>query len=473
MSLATQIQTQPYINAAKYTRQANKKSHLDPLQYYTTTTPQYDPQPLHQLLQNSYAPKTQRLEDFVTRHTPSYQTTIDEYLATEPKASIRDIRVHTKITRRKKDIIHDVEIRAPQKPPRLRLHEPFIALASHLSKEDEFTPTPHHVFKTAAESPLDRFFYVSVIGADAKITPQGEVKFIEINGLHMGMKGFRELGLSIPQSPVQALKNAITRTTPPQASDELKAHLQSYGKHHLAALGAGVYSLGVRPHRIKGAQNVLPYAAIYDPRSGESLVKGFHQSYEHAFYLGQRLAALNQVFADKFDVDELFANLRQYKPPAHLFTARGKEQFLDTTDTDQVVVKTRRGARGNGVDVMSINEFYRIEPTGTDHIIEPFIDSKPIRSNVTNNYHDGCMRYVAVLEANTTWDVTHHHFGGYWRLSPEPLNADFTYNGSASAKANLSAGAIPQAPTRNELRAVKHAVEETLPTIHENAFLKP
>ena len=73
-------------------------------------------------------------------------------------------------------------------------------------------------------------------------------------------------------------------------------------------------------------------------------------------------------------------------------------------------------------------------------LLQEFIESKPIYSRVTKNYHDGCMRMIVVMQSENG-KIKSMQLGGYWRLAPSPLNPG---NSQTSHIANLCNHAIPE-----------------------------
>ena len=60
-----------------------------------------------------------------------------------------------------------------------------------IPKENE----EYDLSESPVPSRLDNLASFAILGIDIKITPQGEVKVIEINGANSGMKGFAKVGV--------------------------------------------------------------------------------------------------------------------------------------------------------------------------------------------------------------------------------------------------------------------------------------
>ena len=76
---------------------------------------------------------------------------------------------------------------------------------------------------------------------------------------------------------------------------------------------------------------------------------------------------------------------------------------------------------------------------------------------------------MIIIEHTKNDEIHVNRFGGYWRLSPEPLhqeNGRLCYNGGRGAKANLSAGAIAQKPTNEEFALVHLAMDDFIPDLY-------
>ncbi|MEK6808494.1 MAG: hypothetical protein AABY14_02305, partial [Nanoarchaeota archaeon] len=99
------------------------------------------------------------------------------------------------------------------------------------------------------------------------------------------------------------------------------------------------------------------------------------------------------------------------------------------------------------------------------YVCEEFIPSKPIYSGKDNTFHDGCMRYILLVEESKDDSLKLYHFGGYWRLCPEPLR---NYTSIDAMRANLCKGAIPQKVSKNDLNFIRTNLEKIVPIFYRN-----
>ncbi|MFC1723611.1 hypothetical protein ACFL0V_05715, partial [Nanoarchaeota archaeon] len=231
----------------------------------------------------------------------------------------------------------------------------------------------------------------AVFGFDVKITPQGRVQVIEINGIQAGMQGFALTGNELSQARFnRKLRAAFT-----DMDEETR-----------------------ETHR-----------------------------------------GIERILGDKLHVDRLFEDCRDMKPQSYEYTNEGLELLLKGS-LGPNIIKPRHGIQGNGVDILDLSN--RPEYS-SNNIIESFAPSKPIRSSKTGKNHDGCMRYMVLVEEREGL-IEVHHFGGYWRLCPKPISDKIDID---AMRANLSLGAIPEAASDEDLRAVKMAVDQIVPIIYQ------
>ena len=182
---------------------------------------------------------------------------------------------------------------------------------------------------------------------------------------------------------------------------------------------------------------------------------------------------MEEALEDKLVTDELFDDssenskviLRSFKPRTRVYDEKGLQELI-AENPEYVVIKPKDGYRGEGISIVKLADLNQSEhPFNPSHVIEPFIPSKYIFSEQTNSYHDGCMRYVILVEETKFGKINVFHFGGYWRLSPKPI-AD--YGDLESMRANLAQGAIPQKASNQELNVVRSAVNSFVPVFYEN-----
>ena len=92
-------------------------------------------------------------------------------------------------------------------------------------------------------------------------------------------------------------------------------------------------------------------------------------------------------------------------------------------------------------------------------LIQEFVPSKPIHSDVTGKDHDGCMRAIV---------VDGKFVDAYWRLSPEPLDGyESIENLRRKYGANLEQGAIPQQISESDLEIVRPFTEKLVKALEE------
>ncbi len=101
----------------------------------------------------------------------------------------------------------------------------------------------------------------------------------------------------------------------------------------------------------------------------------------------------------------------------------------------------------------------------TQFVAEPFVQSKPIFCEKDGQNHDGCMRYVVFVEEDKKGKIKPYHFGGYWRLAPNPITESLDLD---AMRANLAQGAIAQKVSDSDLNIVERALNRNIPLIYRN-----
>lgn len=151
---------------------------------------------------------------------------------------------------------------------------------------------------------------------------------------------------------------------------------------------------------------------------------------------------------------------------------REDPNFAEDFSRDLVVIKDLEGSQGRGVSVRKAKHI-RSKDLKPKTLIEPFILSQPIISDKDGKAHDGCMRYGLISVVDDNGDVAFEHAGGYWRLSPTPLETETRYFKDKFV-ANLSRSALAQKANAEELLEasflVQHVTLHMLSSYYEREF---
>ena len=129
-----------------------------------------------------------------------------------------------------------------------------------------------------------------------------------------------------------------------------------------------------------------------------------------------------------------------------------------------IVVKPRYGSRGVGVNIIPSSEAGE-----SKSVAEPFVPSKKLWCPETEKYHDGCMRYVVLVEKPKNGAMRIFHFSGYWRLCPKPISE---YGAVDAMRANFCQKAIPVKASDKDLELARTSVESFVPTFY-NSMVGP
>ena len=338
------------------------------------------------------------------------------------------------------------------------------------------------------EHRMDDLSSFAVLGVDIKITPTGEVKIIEINGLNSGMNGFIEAKVEFDGTNNPTV-NDLRRMFPfdldneelwgyikkgildrNSCDDALRRHISRLGDAPVAYISAVLKEAGISNYRIAGAEAVFgeddPYAII--PTLSRSIRKlTVHPIWEIQYGdIAKTLICIEKILEDKLRTDKLFDDdCRDIKPKSYEYTEEEYQKLLENEQLKHVVLKPSNGARGEGLRIIEASTPQKERPADFNDIAEPFVPSKPIKSSQDGQYHDGCMRYILFVEENKNGKISIHHFGGYWRLAPEPLSEEGKID---AMRANLSQGALAEKVSDEDLEFVRNILNEKIPIFYNN-----
>lgn len=326
-------------------------------------------------------------------------------------------------------------------------------------------------------TPLDDLASFAIMGIDVKITPEGEVKIIEINGLNSGMKGFQRAKVeydpndntnkenfmqNLLTSIRDELKSKYDSSNP--CEDALIRRLKSYGERQVAYIGSELLLNGQSDSRFEGADVLFEDDDFFSNKyfSFDEIHPCWKTQYGE---IAATLVDIEKTLSNKGETDKLLEDLREYKPRSYDYTEDGLDKLVEEENPNYVVIKPKEGARGDGVSIVRLDQLNQEElPYNLNYVVEPFIESKPIHSFETGEEHDGCMRYVVLVEERKTGEINISHFGGYWRLSPRPINE---YGNLEAMRGNLAQGAYSERLSSEEKELVKGAINDFLPQFYQ------
>ena len=323
---------------------------------------------------------------------------------------------------------------------------------------------------------LDSFL---VLGIDIKITPSGEVKVIEINGLNSGTYGFKKAGIreeifpEDEQTPTDgngkfSLEHLIMEhfiRNPLEA--KLQRHLRSYGYKQLAYISLIVLHEKEFCDRLEGGLELNQKLSRRKLSRRNSLKSWVHQEWDLRYGpIAKTVVNVERVLKDKLETSALFFDgIREFKPQSYKYIPESFE-LVKAIGEKYIVIKPRWGKRGEGITIIDASSKESNVPNyNSAYICESFIPSKPIYSQKTSKDHDGCMRYIVLVEKDKHGNVKVYHYGGYWRLCKKPITSDLDPD---AMLANLCRGAIPERASSEDLSAVREAVNHFVPIFYKN-----
>ncbi len=358
---------------------------------------------------------------------------------------------------------------------------------------------------------------ISLFGFDFKITPNTGVRLIEINGINSGMKGFERaysedvelqvlkhiknkadkmkvptLAIIYPNHKKEKIKKA--RIIPVNYSD-LKSVAIDPQKTRIYSFNRSPY-LGYKigPTLEVAVEEPKPFIKLQRAYKGrfpvDTAIRNSRFSYGNNTYEKDLVSVIinydtdlnvyegNQLVINSASVEQ-FVNfkhlLTKFQIPfaanSQIFKREQLEFLLKAKNFQQLLIKPNDGVLGDGISIFEnvnsnsdlIDQLISKTELET-FLVQEFIPSKPIKSKETGELHDGCMRYIAVAShVDNKLEIT--HFGGYWRLNPNPINAEV--NPTEKFVDNLAKGAIPQPCTKEEQEIALKAVNEILRTNYD------
>jgi len=327
---------------------------------------------------------------------------------------------------------------------------------------------------------LDALLSFALLGIDIKITPEGEVKIIEVNGIHSGMGSLASKEMA-------------------ENEKKMEQHLFSLGKEQLGYIAARYYFHNkVFPERLVDEHALQSRIFLCDNYGlqvvpSECELKRKFPEWEMRYgKIASTFIAMEDMLEDKLRCDSLFEDCREIKAKTYSLNLTELTR-LHAEKPKYVVLKPRYESQGRGVRILevspqfgppfvndnyyeetlyheyrylkSLTQFDGMERHG-EMVLESFVPSKPILSSETGKFHDGCMRYVVFVEEDLSGKINFSHFGGIWRLCPEPLpeNAKRTINNS---RANFCQDALAEKVSPEDIAAVKTMIENKLPLFYK------
>ncbi len=288
----------------------------------------------------------------------------------------------------------------------------------------------------------------AILGIDLKITPKDDCKIIEVNGIHSGMKGFGLAGVV----PVMHAPDDSYLLPPP--SSEFNACERSVQYYLALNLGTKV------AHFIVKHLEEMDFQPSYLARYIDDLTR--ENALDQASRpLAEMLFGIEQILQDKLQTDAHFQNAREWKPKTYATI----QELLKAETATYIVRKPQKGMRGVGVEILGTDNLDELTEK-PETVVESFVYSKPILHDAQGTYHDGCMRYIIVVEdCITSGKIELTHFGGYWRLCPLPIEQ---YGHIDSMRANLAQGAIAQRASSEDLEIVQKSVDAFVPLFYRS-----
>lgn len=332
---------------------------------------------------------------------------------------------------------------------------------------------------------------ISKLGLDLMITPDGNIKVVEINGVNSGSSGVRELtGRDIDLEMITDLaQNGIPLFHLGKLKDQVFPHFVSELSNQQLLARKWMHPRASQ----RTARFVLPIV----PGSSDIFEGIIWNSESDYWVFNERKCLLINPFAveyaarDKSRVHALFQGdlLAPLRPKMAFVVRENKE--CDVSDfkpnTAYLVLKPTDEMIGRNVIVVPTENIFCPDGSLKEHplavyrrreegwyqepnvIVEELIYSKKIGSSRTGKEHNGCMRYLILVESDKG-EITIKHYGGYWRLAPGSIQDS---NPQRQFVANYSNGAIPENISDDDLAQVRKCVDTFVPVLYRRMLRLP
>ncbi|MBI2671953.1 hypothetical protein HYX16_03390 [Candidatus Woesearchaeota archaeon] len=399
----------------------------------------------------------------------------EAYLSLARQRLINQINQKLDIIKKKREKKDVIEIHVPKKENETKELSPDF---SRFSKEQ--------LTSFLYDGRIDELSSFAILGIDVKITPDNEVKIIEVNGANMGMAGFVEacaeydnLGKLRIDDDSGLWKITEEGILINPYFRYLCDHLCEYGLASLSYTYKLLGNSGVYSRNIASAINYK--LDIFDSFAEEeklNLFKWFlSNDFENDFLkeaaakwglmyndIAIKLSRTERILSNKLLTDIFFENIRNVKPKTYPYTEERYRELIEKEKPKYVVVKPNYGFCGNEMRIIDPKTASLPElDFKRSFAAESFAESKPILSLHDGKYHDGCMRYVTVAEENKQGNIKLYHFGGYWRLCPKEISKGIDMD---AMRANLAKKAVPLRVDDEDLQLVKETIDENIPMFY-------
>lgn len=310
----------------------------------------------------------------------------------------------------------------------------------------------------------------ALLGVDIKITPEGDLKVIEVNGVESGMKGFQKAGVTAEETARAISRgNALPVTlegllnVPPGFTYENPA----YTAVRMHIKGMGQFGTAI-------VQKILHSRCIWDDKFYSDIHADILNRILDSYPLvqavasakyrekGEKLVAVEQILANKIQIDRHFEDCRDIKERTCYCTFTAEERFR-SEHARYVIVKPIDGRCGDSLQIIDLEQ--EKMPWDPTMVAERFVPSKPLLSSYDNQMHDGCMRYILFAEEDEKEIINLYHFGGYWRLCPEPMTAGMKLD---AVRANLAKGAFAEKASEEDLDLAAKVLGEKIPIFYKD-----
>lgn len=320
-------------------------------------------------------------------------------------------------------------------------------------------------------SRLDHLKSVMLYAVDVIITPENEVKIVELNGYSSGCEGSRELNLGI--------------------DERIADHFESYGLSQLAFLARDC-SKERRAcplfHALASGrrEDVGRHGYFFPLVQGLEMLlagdAGLDIDREWGYRYGglvERTNALRGLEEDKGTTNELFEDERigRFKRRAYdLDDFRyGDLRLDDVIDTEFFVMKPSFGSKAKGVRVLRTEDFKEgtysklkaLKKDGlvdSDILIEPFVLSRTVQSSKTGQDHLSCERFYMVVEEKENGNLDMFSLGGYSRLARQPFSE---FMNTEDARIAKYARGFSEELSPQEDALIESALVELFPALYE------
>jgi hypothetical protein len=299
---------------------------------------------------------------------------------------------------------------------------------------------------------------VSLLIADLKVTPNGEVKVVEFgHGIHSGLEGYAKVNdqhqliksvwqyfsdkRNLPVFYVDHLDNFSKLDEQIRGLDYINQENRSFNlpKNELREIfdtDHFCHKPGIDQTQMEAYKGLIVDSNFSGSMDYKSLLTVNSNLLMLNDKKGMDLIIINKFFTNKLFSDELSNFRPRWLLIKKKYTETLAENINNDLNSEKVIIKPLIGCKGNGITVVKKedldselkNMLIKTPPIKDDNfwaedkepmfLVEEYVESKPIQTD--NGLFDATLRMVFAFENSADYSSV-HYFDGYWKLPKLPM----------------------------------------------------